>query len=152
MPEGLHYANKERIMSAMAAALPPNDECDRKVDRLEERTALMRERFDDLRSEVHRGFAVVDQRFGELRSDLRGEMQRGFAAVDQRFATVDLRFDDLRGEMQRGFAAIDQRFAAVEKRLDDQQARLEKLDAKFNLFFGTLLAAILAQMALQFLR
>ncbi len=188
--EGLHFLNKERIMSAMAAAVPTDDELARKVDRLEERTALLRERFDDLRSEVRQGheslrremqlgfaaidqrFVAIDQRFNSVEQRL-GSLEKHAASVDQRFDAVDRRFDamDQRlGALEKHAASVDRRFDAVEKRLDDQhallllfrddlirnhaalEARIDKSDAKFTVFFGSLLAAILAQIALQFLR
>lgn len=147
----------------MAARADSDATIRRDVDRLEERTALLRERFDDLReavirgddtlrAEMVRGFAIMDQRF----DDLRGEMSRGSDVVDQRFedqrgemgrgfAAVDQRFEDLRGEMGRGFAVVDQQIGEL-------RGRIEAVDRKMTFFFGTLLVTLLAQMAMQLLR
>lgn len=114
-------------MASMAARIPHNSDPARSIDRLEERTALLRERFDDLRGEMVRGDDA-----------LRSEMNRGFSAVDLRLNDLQAMVGTLRDDMIRGDAA--------------HEARIAKLDAKMTFFFGTLLVTILAQMALQVLR
>jgi hypothetical protein len=129
-------------MTAMAARVSGNTDDTRRIDMLDERTAMLRDRFDDLRqemsrgdaalrSEMNRGFTAVDQRI----SDLRTDMVRGDEALRE---TIDRRIGELRADMVRGDEALS--------------ARIDKLDHKLTWFFGTLLTAILAQMAIQLLR
>jgi hypothetical protein len=60
------------------------------------------ERLDDLRDEMHRGFARVDTDLRELRS----EMNTRFSGVDTRFNSIDARFDSMHRTMVIGFATI----------------------------------------------
>ena len=147
-------------MTAMAARVSGNTDDTRRIDMLDERTAMLRDRFDDLRqemsrgdaalrSEMNRGFTAVDQRISDLRTDmvrgdealretiveLRADMVRGDEALRE---TIDRRIGELRADMVRGDEALS--------------ARIDKLDHKLTWFFGTLLTAILAQMAIQLLR
>lgn len=65
------------------------------------------------------------------------DLARDVDRLDERTVLLISRFEDVRGEMIRGDHAL--------------HARIDKLDHKMNAFFGTLLAAVLAQIALQFL-
>lgn len=85
----------------------------RDVDRLEERTALLMVRFDDLRQEMARGDEALRHAIDVLRQD----MLRGDAALQ---ASIDaLRDDMLRGdaalmaEMNRRFERLERFFAGI---------------------------------------
>lgn len=131
MRYGLHGWKGKCSVSAMATRLPQDPDIARNVDRLEERTALLRERFGDLRGEMIRGHESL----ANGRASLREKMVRGQESLREEMLR---RYEALREDMIRGNSALE--------------ARIDKLDAKMTFFFGALLVTILAQMALQFLR
>ena len=59
-------------------------------------------RLDDLRSEMHEGFARSDKRL----DDLRSEMHRGFDGVDQRFGRVETTSANSGPTSKDGFDAV----------------------------------------------
>jgi methyl coenzyme M reductase subunit C-like uncharacterized protein (methanogenesis marker protein 7) len=54
-------------------------------------------------------------------TDLRGEMRRGFASVDERFAKVDRGF----AQVDRNFEQVDRNFLTVTSKIDGVAAGLQ---------------------------
>lgn len=124
-------------MSTMATrSTDPGSPLHSRVDRLEERTALLMVRFDDLRDEVR---TLRGEMHGQIES-VRHEMQGRFADLGQRIERsedkLNLRIETVREE-------LDQRIASLEARMDRRFARLERAA-------GAILLAVLAPWIVQF--
>jgi hypothetical protein len=100
-------------------------------------------RVDDLRVEMHEGFARSDKRI----DDLRSEMHRGFDGVDQRFDRVETDIRELRADTKAGFAAVTDRFDSVNARLDSM---LKLMIGFFATAVGSVLATVAARIVLHF--
>jgi methyl-accepting chemotaxis protein len=61
-------------------------------------------------------------------TDLRGEMRRGFASVDERFAQVDRNFEQVNRrfeQVNRNFEQVDRNFLTVTSKIDGVAAGLQ---------------------------
>jgi hypothetical protein len=79
-------------------------------------------RLDDLREEVHRGFARVDAQTAQGFARVDAQTAQGFARVDAQmvrgFERADAQVTELRGEMHRGFERADAQTARGFARAD----------------------------------
>ena len=76
----------------------------------------------ELRQEMRRGFAQVDQRFEQI--DQRfGQVDQRFEQVDQRFAQVDQNF----AQVDRNFAEVERQFATVRAGLQQIVGLIERI-------------------------
>jgi chromosome segregation ATPase len=62
-----------------------------------------------------------------MADDLRSDMEKGFARVDERFARVDERF----ARVDERFARVDERFDRVDERFDRVDEELTAMRAEF---------------------
>jgi predicted nuclease with TOPRIM domain len=65
--------------------------------------------------------------------DLRSEMRRGFARIDERFARIDERF----ARIDERFAGIDGRLDGMDKRFDGMDERFARLEGEMKEGFAT---------------
>jgi hypothetical protein len=63
-------------------------------------------RFDDFRADMSARFAVVDQRFAELRQDMNSRFTELREDMNARFGLMDQRFVELRGDMNARFKTL----------------------------------------------
>jgi hypothetical protein len=89
-------------------------------------------RIDDLRVEMHGGFARTDQRI----DDLRDEMREGFRKSDGDIRELRGDLRELRTEVTSGFAAVDAKFDSLNKTI------LYLLGGSLSVVTGGLIAAV----------
>ena len=61
-------------------------------------------------------------------TDLRGEMRRGFASVDERFAQVDRNFE----QIDRNFEQVDRNFEQINRNFEQVDRNFEQVDRNFE--------------------
>jgi hypothetical protein len=110
------------------------------------RMAWTDERLDDLAVRMDAGFDRVDR---DIR-DLRGEMMRRFAAVDQRFEAIERRLDGHDGRfirLEAQVVALDGRVASLDDRVTGLEGRMEQrfnsLDSTIRWFGGSMAVGLI---------